>query len=450
MTIEKLSEYGHTFQIKVLSLLLNDREFLQGISDSLSDEYFDSPSHKWIINYILQYYFKYHTNPSMDVLAVEVKKEKNEVLRASVKEELKEAYYVDDEDFDYIKEEFSTFCLNQKLKNALLDSVDMLKQGEYNSIRILINNALKSNGDRGVGHIYDKDVETRYRKEERNIIETPWPVFNAIMEDGGYGSGDLILIFAPPGIGKSWFVCKMGAHAVMKGLKVLHYTIELSESYVGKRYDSIFTGIPISELRNNRDVIENVMYNLSGELIIKEYAPGRASLETLENHMDRLKNEKGFVPDLIIIDYPDLLKSSKDRKDLKQEIDEMYVSIKGMAKEKKVPIICPSQINRAGSNDDVIEGDKVAGSYNKMMIGDFNISISRKRKDKLKGTGRIHIMKSRLGPDGQTFPLLINMTNGKIEILDEEYDDEAAESSGDFIESEVKKKISEKFLKNIA
>lgn len=452
MTIERLSAYGHAFQIKVLSALLNDKEFLQGIADALSIDYFESPAHKWIIDFILAYYTKYHTNPSVDVLHVEIKKEKNEILKVSIIEELRQAYSADEEDSEYVKEEFNTFCLNQKLKNALLGSVDLLQNGEYDAIRKIINDALKQNGDRNLGHIYDKDVETRYRDDENMKIEFPWAKLNEVTE-GGYGPGNLVLIFAPPGIGKSWWVSCIGAHAMKKGYNVAHYTLELSEAYVGKRYDSILTGIPVNDLKHHREEVESIISQIPGKVIIKEYSPGRASLQTIENHLNRLKNEKGFDPDIVIIDYPDLLKSPRHRNDLKQEIDDIYVAIKGMAVDMKKPFICPSQINRAGSQDDVIEGDKVAGSFNKMMIGDLNCSISRKRKDKAAGTGRFHIMKSRLGPDGITFFMKVNMASGKIEMFDEDYIDgsnsiiDNSNIQKSYIDNKDKKRLSDNFLK---
>ena len=144
MTLNNLNAYGVGFQIKVLSSLLTHKEFLLNIQDVLSEEYFDNSAHKWIISEILKYYEKYHTMPSMEILKVEVKKLENEVLQVSVKEQLKEAYKASDEDLAYVEEEFSNFCKNQQLKKALLSSVDLLKAGDYDSIKIMVEEALKA------------------------------------------------------------------------------------------------------------------------------------------------------------------------------------------------------------------------------------------------------------------------------------------------------------------
>ena len=112
----------------------------------------------------------------------------------------------------------------------------------------------------------------------------------------------------------------------------------------------------------------------------------------------------GVKPDLVIIDYVDLLSSRRKNRERKDEIDDIYTSTKGLAQcNLDIPIWSVSQVNRAGAQDEIIEGDKAAGSYDKLMITDFAMSLSRKKEDKVKGTGRFHIMKNRYGMDGLTF-----------------------------------------------
>ena len=448
MTANRLSNYGHSFQIKVLYSLLNDKPFLQNIADVITAEYFESPAHKWIIKVILDYYAKYNTYPTMEVLKIELKKEENEVLQISIKEELKQAYTATQDDIDYVKEEFFNFCRNQKLKDALLASVDLLKGGEFEGIRKMIDEALKAGNSKDIGHEYDKDIESRFREEEDKKIPFPWKVFNDIT-DGGIGQGNLMLLFAPPGIGKSTVVCNIAAHCIKHGYKVVYYSLELDDRYVGKKIDSILTGVEVKMLKFHRKEVESAVKNLKGKIVIKEYSPGRASLGTVESHLKQLEANSDFIPDLVIIDYPDLLKPRKTRKETKEELDDIYTDLKGMAKDLKIPVICPSQINRMGAKDEIIEGDKVAGSFQKMMIADFSVSLSRRRKDKINGTGRFHIMKSRLGPDGQTYSAKIDLNKGYIDISEDLYDEDTESQEvggkGDFSADDIdalKKKFS--------
>ena len=416
MTLQSIEEYGPQFQIKVISSLLTHKEFLVNIHDILDNESFGNQAHKWIVKEILNYYDKYHTTPSMDVLKTEMKKISNDVLKLSVKEQLREAYQASEEDTEYVQEEFSTFCKNQQLKKALLSSVDLLKAGDYDSIKLMIENAMKAGQDKNIGHEYNKDVESRYREDNRHTIPTPWSEISDMLQ-GGLGNGDFGLIFGNPGGGKSWSLVALGGHAVQMGYNVIHYTLELSEDYVGRRYDAFFTNVPVNRILENRDKVEEVIPQLEGELIIKEFPTGKATINTIESHIKKIIS-LGIQPDLIIIDYVDLLSSKRKSSDRKYEIDDIYTSTKGLARELSLPIWSVSQVNRAGSKDDIIEGDKAAGSYDKMMIVDFALSLSRKKEDKVNNTGRFHVMKNRYGMDGMTFHINADTSTGHFEITE--------------------------------
>jgi len=425
MTLKNLNQYGPHFQIKVLSSLLTHKEFLVNIHDILSDEYFDNQAHKWVIKEVLRYYDKYHTTPSMDILKVEVKKIDNEVLQLSVKEQLREAYQASDEDLEYVQEEFTGFCKNQQIKKALMSSVDLLKAGDFDSIKSIISNALQAGNDKNVGHEYLKDLESRFREDARTTIPTPWARINELLQ-GGLGNGDFGLIFGNPGGGKSWSLVALGGFAVRMGYNVVHYTLELGEQYVGRRYDAFFSKIPVDRILKNRERIEEIMPSLEGELIIKEFPTGRATMSTIESHITKI-TDMGVKPDLVIIDYVDLLGTKKKTADRKGEIDDIYQSTKGLARQLDIPIWSVSQVNRAGAKDDIVEGDKAAGSYDKIMITDVCISLSRKKADKVNGTGRFHIMKNRYGIDGLTFGVEADTSTGHFVVKDynpEDYEKE--------------------------
>ena len=229
------------------------------------------------------------------------------------------------------------------------------------------------------------------------------------------GNGDFGLIFGSPGGGKSWSLVALGGYAVRLGYNVLHYTLELGEAYVGKRYDAYFTNIPVNETERLRGKAEEVIPQLPGRLIIKEYPTGRATMSTIESHINKVEG-MGIKADLIIIDYVDLLSSGRKVRERKDEIDDIYTSTKGLARELDIPIWSVSQVNRAGANDEIIEGDKAAGSYDKLMISDFAMSLSRKKEDKVNNTGRFHIMKNRYGIDGLTFAVKADTSTGHFEV----------------------------------
>lgn len=415
MTLKALADYGKSFQLKVLGALLTDKKFVQNVRDVLRVEYFDSTALQWIVQEILKYYDEYNTTITMSVLKIELQKVENDVLKVAIREELKNSYEASQEDLEYVKEEFTLFCRNQEMKRAILASAEKLKANDFEGIRLLVENALKAGVEKSIGHEYEKDVETRYRDDYRPTIATPWEPINNLFA-GGLGPGDLFLIFGGPGVGKSWLSIACAAHAVELGYNVIYYSLELGENYVARRFDSYFTGYSVEECREKRSEIEALMQNLPGKLIIKEYAPKTASYSTIKAHIQKCIDED-MKPDLIVIDYVDYVKPAKGGKfsERKDEIDDVYIGAKSLAKEYQIPVISPSQVNRAGARDSVVEGDKAAGSYDKLMVTDMAISLSRQKEDKVLGVGRIHVMKNRYGEDGITYNAKVDTNNGHIE-----------------------------------
>ena len=417
---DKLSNFGYGFQIKIVSSLLTDKAFLQQVADILLPDFFESEANTWIVDTIIKYFHEYKVAPTLDVFKIKVQDVDRDVLKTSIVETLKDAYrYLESEDLDFVKTETVDFCKNQCIKRAILDSVELLNRGQYDEIKAAIDGAMKAGADKEVGHEYNTaaNVEARYADNVRSTVATPWPVINDLA-DGGFGKGELVVFVAPAGIGKSWGLINVGAHAVKQGLNVVHYTLELNEGYVGQRYDAVLTGIANQNLKYNLDEVANAVSKLKGDLTIKYYPTKTASCSTIRAHIEKMIM-LGKKPDLVIVDYADLLRGAVARKEMRHELESIYEDLRGVAGEYEVPMFTASQANRSALEQDVIEADKISESYSKVMIADFVLSLSRKVTDKIAGTGRWHIIKNRFGPDGLTLPAKMNMSNGQIHIYEE-------------------------------
>jgi replicative DNA helicase len=194
--------------------------------------------------------------------------------------------------------------------------------------------------------------------------------------------------------------------------------LELNENYVGIRYDTIFTGIEPGKIPNNIDLVKSVVDNIPGKLIIRYYPAKSATCNSLSAHVQQL-TALGHKPDILIVDYADLLRSSTRVDARYQELGAIYEELRNIAGELNIPVWTASQTQRSSIQDDVIQADKIAESYQKIMTADLVISFSRKLEDKVNKTGRAHIIKNRFGPDGQTFPVIIDTSIGQIEVYDE-------------------------------
>ena len=203
-----------------------------------------------------------------------------------------------------------------------------------------------------------------------------------------------------------------------KGKTIVHYSLELNESYVGLRYDSIFTGLPNQNLKYHIEDIKSEMEKLDGDLVIKYFPTKSASVHTLSAHIQRMKT-LGHQIDMVVVDYADLLRdTSKFNTEVRHALGNIYEDLRGMSGELELPVWTASQANRSALEDDIIEACKLAEAYSKIMTADFVFSVSRKVEDKIANTGRIHIIKNRFGPDGITFPSSINLNNGRIQIYE--------------------------------
>lgn len=413
-----LSDFGYTFQVKSVSCLMTDSSFIAQIYDILDEKHYDSDSLKWIVKECKAYYDEYKAPITLDVFKVKVQDIHNDILKTTIIETLKEVYrYLDAPDLDFIKDQAIDFFKNQTLKNAIIESVDILEHnGDFDAIKKLVDDAMRAGAERNLGHDYQEDIEVRYSEMARDTVETPWDVMNDLMQ-GGLAGGELGVIVAPAGIGKTWILCALGAGSMKRGSDVVHYTLELNESYVGLRYDSCFTGIANQNLKYHIDDVKTKIENVKGELVVKYFPTKTASVNTLSAHLQKLRMMgKNF--DMVVVDYADILKDTGNNREVRHALGNIYEDLRGLAGEFQIPVWTASQANRSALDEDVIEAQKVAESYQKIMTADFVVSLSRKVEDKIGNTGRFHVIKNRFGPDGITYPAKVNTNTGAVEIYE--------------------------------
>lgn len=414
--VDSLNQYGKTFQIKAIAAMFVDRSFLQQIADIIRPEYFESESNIWILEIVLKHFAEYKSPPTKDVLKVKITDISDDVLKTAILEQLKDIFrYMESSDLDFVKNEILKFCKNQEIKHAIQESVQLLQNGNYDAIKTKIDSAMKAGADTDIGHEYKKSVASRYDEAARHTVTTGWDVIDDLM-DGGLAPGELGVVMAPAGIGKSWLLINIGANAVRQGKNVIHYTLELNQDYVGQRYDSVITGIGAQNLKHHIGEIESKMESLQGELVIKYYPTKSTGVMGLKAHIEK-SIMLGAKPDLVVVDYADLLKVNS-KKDKHEALEDLYEDLRGMAGEYQIPVWTASQAGRSALEEDIIEADKIASSYGKVMVADFLMSLSRKVEDKLSGTGRGHVIKNRFGPDGITLPSKINTNNGQFQFFE--------------------------------
>ena len=417
--LDTLAKFGAEFQTKCVVALMTDRDFLEQSLDIINPAFFESEANAWIVEKILWYFETYKELPTASVLAKEIIKMGTDTRVQSLKDHLKDVWKnLDSTDLQYIKDELLNFCKNQAIKNAVLKSADLVQSGRYDEIKVIYDKALHSGMPRDLGHNYAEELTARISHAARNTVATRWNIINHIL-DGGLGAGELGCVIAPSGGGKSWFLQNLGQYAISQGKTVVHFTVgDLSETYTGLRYDCITTGIEPQKIKDHPVKVQEEISKLPGKLFIKYYPTRSATVNVLRAFINRM-TQMGHKPDMVIVDYADLLLNIRKSDSKWEGLEYIYEELRGMLGELQIPGWTASQSQRSALQDEVIEADKIAGAYAKVMVCDVVFSSSRKQADKINNTARIYCIKNRFGPDGGIYPARMNFSTGEMGVFDE-------------------------------
>jgi KaiC/GvpD/RAD55 family RecA-like ATPase len=412
------SKFGKSFQESLVQLVVEQRVFADQIEEVLDIEFLEFKYLRALVKKIFEYKQKYKTHPSYPNLVTIFKTEfddESDILKKQIKDYIIRINKSDVDGEEYIKDTALDFCRKQKLKEAMVRSIGLLQQSSFDEISSVINNALKLGADSEQGYEWIKDFEERFLVRARNPIATGWDEIDRISKQG-LGKGELGVVIAPTGAGKSMVLTHIGSHAIQQDLNVVHYTLELLDTVVAGRYDSCITGIELNDLMDKKEEIYEKIKDIDGTLVIKEYPTKTATVKTLKNHLEKIV-KKGDKIDMIIVDYADLLKPTSNYREKRTELESIYEELRTLAYEFSCPVWTASQTNRSGLDAEVITMNAISEAFSKCFVADFIFSVSRTIMDKAKNSGRIFIAKNRNGPDGIVFPIFMDTSCVKIDVL---------------------------------
>ena len=438
------SKYGKSFQEKLCTLILDDRPFADQIEEVLDVNFLELNYLKLFLNKIFDYRKKYGVHPSRDIMKTILRSEldnESELTAKQTREFYVRSQITDLTDVEYIKDTSLDFCKKQNLKSAMVKSIQLLQNSSFDEISQVINDSLKLgiNGDEG--YDYKKDFEERFKPRFRNPVTTGWPLIDDVCK-GGLGQKELGVVIAPTGAGKSMALVHLGTQALKEGKTVIHYTLELQDTVVASRYDSCLTSISLKDLPTFKEKIYEEVSDVEGKLIIKEYPTKTATTQSIRNHLEKLKM-RNTNPDMVIVDYGDLLRPLRYLKEKRNELESIYEELRAIATEYEIPVWTASQTNRSGLNAEVITMESISEAFNKCFVADFIFTISRTIDDKAANGGRVFVAKNRNGPDGIVFPLFMDTGNVCIKVLEQREEDEVVEVSA----KKQKENLVEKYKK---
>jgi len=435
------SKYGTKFQEGLVQLILDDRVFADQIMEVFDYDFLELGYLRSFVKLVFEYREKYGTHPSRETMMTVVRAELESETDLS-KKQIRDYYSrvsASPEDFSsapYIRDTSLEFCRKQNVKKAMLKCVDLVKTSSFDEIAKIITESITLGSSNEVGYDYLKDFEKRFEIKARNPVGMGWTPID-MLTHGGLGSGELGVCIAPTGAGKSMALVHLGAEALRQGRTVVHYTLELADTVVARRYDSCLTGIELGKIIENKDFIYNKVKDIEGKLIVKEYPTKSASTRTLNNHLEKLVR-RGEDIGMVIVDYGDLLRPVSAQKEKRNELESIYEEMRAIAQVYNCPVWTASQTNRSGINAEVITMESISEAFNKCFVADFIFSLSRTVEDKNTDSGRIFVAKNRNGADGLVFPIHMKTSNVRIRVSNTQVGETIQESSSNIVKRQNK------------
>lgn len=414
------ARFGKPFQEGLSQLILLDRYFCDQIREVLSINFFEYKFLQSFVEIIFNYRDKYIAHPTHAIIGsivssdfkeseVVVKQLKDFLLRISESQ-----FKVDGA--EYIKEKALDFCRKQKVKEAMIKSIDLLEQSSFDDIANTMKEALQLGSSVQDGRQYIEDFEKRYEENPRFPVSSGEKILDDITQGGPIGIGEQGTIIGATGRGKSQWMCKLSGEALKLGKKCFFITHELNADVIELRHDAFLTGIPINDLKVNKTIVYDEILKYKGRLYTK-YMPGKKNtIITVRNEIDKLC-QKGFVPDIIFEDSIENLSPLRHYKERRFELQAIYEEYREILNEFKMLGWTTSQANRTGAKADIITIEDIAEAYSKCFSSDFIMGFSRTDEERRMNSGKIMIGKSRSGPAGDCFPCYVDLSRVLINVL---------------------------------
>lgn len=413
MTEEKFA-HDEDYQQKVLAYTLYDDEFRGICGSSLSsDDWADKP---------LQWYFDTITKSPVPLTPFTLKEELVKGVKSKKIREEELDKYVDyfniiskrptPPEEEYIRTDLNKFVKTQAMKKAILSSFDLIEKGDWDTIISTVTEATKAGLDiMSIGQDYFGEYVERIARRTAGTSSTKFPTGIPDLDEvlnGGPEQKQLALVAGGTGRGKSIFLEWIGRTAILLGKTVVYYTLEIPEDKIGARYDSLFSRVKMKELKHFPKDVESALLGYSskykGRLILKEYPADSATVHTLRAHIRQL-HSSGIRPDIIIVDYLDLLKPHRNYSSMYEELDSITKALHGMAKELDVCVWTATQLNRSGITAENPDETAIAGSLAKLYTVDIALFLAQSNDERDDEIMRIIVSKNREGLTGRSLKI---------------------------------------------
>ena len=420
----------------ILRNLLTNEKYTRKVLPFVQPDYFEGV-YQQLFKEIAKYVAKYNKLPTQESFKIELDqsdKFNDEQYRHAV-EIIPSIFSTEKIDDKWLVDTTEKWCQDRAVYNAIMQSITII-DGKHqtltkNALPDILSKALAVSFDTNIGHDYIENVSERYdfyhEQEERIPFDLEY--FNKITK-GGLPNKTLNIALAGTGVGKSLFMCHVGAAALTQGKNVLYITMEMSEERIAERIDANLLDVPIDQLEHlSKEMLTNKVSTIAsrtnGKLIIKEYPTGQANTSHFRALLNELKLKKNFMPDIIFIDYLNICASSRMKGmggaiNSYSYIKAIAEEIRGLAVEFDVPIVSATQTTRAGYSSSDVGLEDTSESFGLPATADLMFALIS--NEELASLGQILVkqLKNRYNDPTQYKRFTLKVDRSKMRLEDSE------------------------------
>jgi len=415
-----------------------DRPFFVKVIAHLQKDFFESKIFGRVFDVYKDMLDKYQKPPSEKILRgiLEHKGEKPDVVDLLCAD-IFNPNPISSVEKDYILDKVVTHARKQKMKASIeaaygvVDTDEHFTDEKFQEVLTSLKDSIKFSIDTELG-VDLFDVDERYAKIALALQDKISSGYSQIdhYTGGGFARKELVALTAPPGLGKTIWLVNLGYRFLLGGYNVVHYSMEMGEERLGLRYDGIASAVNIKTLEQMQGIddvkaaYKKVKMVTKTRLKMKEFPTGAASAYDIEAHLDELELYHEFKPDVIIVDYGDIMKSTKNAKSTYEEQGFIFRELRALGQKKNAVVLTATQSTRGslaedGGTKDIVGMADVADSMEKNRILDLLFSVQQTREEKDEGKINLWIAKNRNGESNKRLEFIINyriMKVGEVQV----------------------------------
>jgi replicative DNA helicase len=410
MATSKNFEYlGNTFQLQLLNQIIVDKEFSHSILDVIENNYFENKYFKIIIQMVKEYYLKYDHTPSFETLEQITKSELQQAVASKiVLDTIKKIKDAPIDGVGFVQEKALKFCKQQELQKVMGKAQKIIDGGEfenYDTLEEMVKTALQVGAkDTSMMDVFS-NLEQVLEDDYRHPIPMGIPGIDRLLK-GGLAKGEIGVILAPTGVGKSTVLTKMANHAFNLGFNVLQIFFEDNPKVIQRKHFTLWTKVHPDDLSEKRDEVmarvKEIEESMPNKLIMKKLPSDTMTMLQIKNQIRKMVSD-GVKVDMIVLDYIDCVVPDKNLGDEWKSEGSVMRAFEAMCHEMNLVGWTATQGNRSSISSEVVTTDQMGGSIKKAQVGHVIISVAKTLQQKELKLATIAITKSRIGDDGVVF-----------------------------------------------